>query len=392
MRITFVRFLLLLALLPLLAACGAASETVDADAIAATVSARVQAEQETAAGDAPTGATAEAAVRPIGNEYNQTTIDADLQTTLTEVYQQTNPSVVYIVVPPLGSGTGFVYGDDGYIITNNHVVAGGRTYEIVFSGGERREAELVGADEDSDLAVLQVDDLPDSAQPLQLADGDGLQVGHFVVAIGSPYGEEGSMSMGIISALGRSMASQRNLGTGGAYSLPGVIQTDAPINPGNSGGPLLNLDGEVVGVTFAIASTTGANSGVGYAIPMQAVEQIVPDLIADGSYDYSYMGAAFDDEVSLSDQETYGLSQTQGAYVLDVTAGGPADEAGLVAANPDTGRDGDLIVAVDDRPVGNFADLNSYLVFNTEPGQTVELTVLRDDQEVDIPLTLDNRP
>ncbi|MFW6183028.1 MAG: S1C family serine protease [Chloroflexota bacterium] len=392
MRITFVRFLLLLALLPLLAACGAASETVDADAIAATVSARVQGEQETAAGDAPTGATAEAAVRPIGNEYNQTTIDADLQTTLTEVYQQTNPSVVYIVVPPLGSGTGFVYGDDGYIITNNHVVAGGRTYEIVFSGGERREAELVGADEDSDLAVLQVDDLPDSAQPLQLADGDGLQVGHFVVAIGSPYGEEGSMSMGIISALGRSMASQRNLGTGGAYSLPGVIQTDAPINPGNSGGPLLNLDGEVVGVTFAIASTTGANSGVGYAIPMQAVEQIVPDRIADGSYDYSYMGAAFDDEVSLSDQETYGLSQTQGAYVLDVTAGGPADEAGLVAANPDTGRDGDLIVAVDDRPVGNFADLNSYLVFNTEPGQTVELTVLRDDQEVDIPLTLDNRP
>jgi 2-alkenal reductase len=198
--------------------------------------------------------------------------------------------------------------------------------------------------------------------------------------------------MGIISALGRSLPSQEATIAGSSYSLPEGIQTDAPINPGNSGGPLLNLQGEVLGVNARIASTTGVNSGVGFAIPVQAIKQVVPSLIANGRYDYPYMGAGFDDQLSLSDQSTFGLSQTQGAYVLNVTPASPAAQAGLTPANSTTGRGGDLVVAIDDQPVNEFSDLNAYLVFHTQPGQTVQLTVLRNGQQIVLPLTLASRP
>jgi 2-alkenal reductase len=318
---------------------------------------------------------------------------ADLQMTLTNLYQQTNLSVVYIIVPPLGTGSGFVYGTDGTIVTNNHVVSGGNSYEIVFANSERRAAQLVGTDVDSDLAVLRVTDLPEGVTPLPLADSDALQVGQLVVAIGNPFGEQGSMSMGIISGLGRNMSSQREEQVvGSTYSLPQVIQTDAPINPGNSGGPLLNLAGEVIGVNSAIASFTGTNSGVGFSIPVNAVKRIVPELIRSGSYTYAYMGAGFDDEISLDELSIYGIEQTQGAYVASVTPGSPADEAGLSPADPQTGSGGDLIIAIDGQPVNDFADMNAYLVFNTAPGQTVQLTVLRDGAEMTLPLTLGERP
>lgn len=318
---------------------------------------------------------------------------SDLEASLTTLYQQVNQAVVYIIVPPLGTGSGFVYSEDGYIVTNNHVVNGGSSYEIVFANSERRAAELIGTDVDSDLAVLQVTDLPDGVTPLALGDSDALQVGQLAVAIGNPFGEQGSMSLGIISGLGRSLASQREeQGFGSRYSLPAVIQTDAPINPGNSGGPLLNMAGQVIGVNSAIASITGTNSGVGFSIPVNAVKRIVPELIARGEYDYSYMGAAFDAEVSLDELSIYGLDRTQGAYVVSVTPGSPADEAGLRAANPQTGSGGDLVIAVDGQPINDFADMNAYLVFNTSPGQTIQLTVLRDGSEVTIPLTLGERP
>jgi 2-alkenal reductase len=290
-------------------------------------------------------------------------------------------------------GSGFVYSEEGYIVTNNHVVSGGSGYEVVFADGERRSAELLGTDEDSDLAVLLVDDLPAAATPLQLGDSDGLQVGELVVAIGNPFGEQGSMSLGIISGLGRSLPSQRETqGTGSTYSLPQVIQTDAPINPGNSGGPLLDLNGEVIGVNSAIASTTGTNSGVGFSIPVSAVKRIVPELIQSGEYSYSYMGASFDSEVSLADLSIYDVGQTQGAYIVSVTPGSPADDAGLIAANPQTGSGGDLVIAIDGQLVNDFADLNAYLVFYSSPGQTIELTVLRDGVEVTLRLTLGERP
>ncbi len=336
---------------------------------------------------------AEATTLPVGYaESAAAQQTSDLEATLTGVYEAANPAVVYIVLPNVGSGTGFVYSQDGYIVTNYHVVSSGQRYEIVFANGERQWATLVGSDVDSDLAVLKVSSLPGGVEPLALAEPDNLQVGQFVVAIGNPFGEQGSMTLGIVSALGRSLASQREQTLTSTYSLPQVIQTDAPINPGNSGGPLLNLDGEVVGVNVAIASTTGSNSGVGFSIPVEAVRQVVPDLIAEGEHHYSYMGASFDNEVSLDEQELYGVSQTQGAYVVSVAPNSPAAEAGLVAANPQTGQGGDLIVEVDGQPVQTFADLNGYLVFHTEAGQTIELTVLRDGASEVLSLTLGERP
>jgi S1-C subfamily serine protease len=315
----------------------------------------------------------------------------DLEASLIQVYQNANPSVVYIITPS-GSGSGFVYSQDGMIVTNNHVVAGTRSFEVVFANGDRQRASLVGADADADLAVIQVEQLPEGIDPLSLAEADSLQVGQFVVAIGNPFGEQGSMTLGIVSALGRSLPSQRELSTGSTYSLPEVIQTDAPINPGNSGGPLLSLDGQVVGVNAAIASQTGTNSGVGFSIPVSAVRLIVPSLIQDSKYEYPYMGAGFDSEISLEEQAQFGLQQTQGAYVLNVTPGSPADQAGLVAANPNTGQGGDLVVAIDGQPMQNFSDLNSYLVFHTSIGQTIEIAVLRDGKQVTLQLTLGARP
>jgi S1-C subfamily serine protease len=174
--------------------------------------------------------------------------------------------------------------------------------------------------------------------------------------------------------------------------LPQVIQTDAPINPGNSGGPLLNLDGQVIGVNSSIATATGVNSGVGFSIPVQAVHQIVPSLIENGNYTYPYLGVGFDDEISLSEQTLYGISQTQGAYIVNITDGSPADMAGLIAANIENGRGGDLVVEIDGQSIKDFSDLNGYLVFHTSVGQTIQITVLRNGEMVTVPLTLGARP
>ena len=315
----------------------------------------------------------------------------DLQDRLIEVYQKANPSVVYIITTS-GGGSGFVFNEEGYIVTNHHVVSNSSSFEVVFADGERARGSLVGSDPDSDLAVLEVDQLPEGVQPLPLARFEDLTVGQFVIAIGNPFGEQGSMSLGIVSGLGRSLTSQRDIGMGSTYSLPQVIQTDAPINPGNSGGPLLNLNGEVVGINSAIATFTGANSGVGFSIPVAAVERIVPSLIEKGKYEYPYIGATFASELSLEAVDVYDLPQFQGAYVLGISSGSPAEQAGLRSADPNTGRGGDLIIEIDGQSIRNFADLNSYLVFQASVGQTIDITVLRGNQRVTIPLTLGERP
>ena len=313
-----------------------------------------------------------------------------------QLYERTNPSVVFIITLAgdfsLGSGSGFVFDTEGHIVTNNHVVADGDRFEVVFASGERSRATIVGTDADADLAVIKVETLPAGIAPLPLASFADVKVGQFSVAIGNPFGQQGSMSLGIISGLERSLPGEVDLTTASSYSLPQVIQTDAPINPGNSGGPLLNLDGEVIGVNTAIRSDTGVNSGVGFSVPVAAVKRIVPELIRSGEYVYPRMGVAIYQDISLDAQEVLGLPQLTGAYVTEVSQGTGADLAGLRGANPETGRGGDLIIQLDGEDIRDFSDLNSYLVFNTEPGQTIVVTVLRDGEKLDLPLTLGARP
>lgn len=323
----------------------------------------------------------------------------DLESALIDLYRRVNPSVVHILVytsrsdpQPLGSGSGFVFDQVGRIVTNNHVVEDGNVFEVIFADGSRRRADVIGRDVDSDLAVIGVDELPPAVNPVVLGDSNTLQVGQLVIAIGNPFGQQGSMSLGIVSGVNRSLESQRSLDfTSGSYSLPEVIQTDAPINPGNSGGPLLNLSGQVVGVNSAIRSTTGVNSGVGFSIPVNAVRRIIPTLIETGSYEYAFMGVQIQ-SLNLNLQEQYRLPQVAGAYVTRVEPDSPASSAGLVAARDGDGVGGDLIVAVDGQPVRDTEELIAYLVFNADVGQTIELSVLRDGEMTTVPLTLGERP
>lgn len=319
-----------------------------------------------------------------------------LEQNLINLYERVNPSVVFIFTysGDFGSatGTGFVYDSNGYVITNNHVVANADRYEVLFPTGDRVAASLIGADVDSDLAVIQVEELPAEAQPLPLGNSREIEVGQFAVAIGNPFGQQSSMSLGIISGLGRSLPSQRIAEGGGRYSLPRVIQTDAPINPGNSGGPLLNLDGEVIGVNAAIRSDTGANTGVGFSIPVNIVRRVIPALIADGEYIYPFLGVSIAPPIDLGAQEILNLPQSNGAYVTSVTPGGPADDAGLIGADPATQLGGDLIVGVEGENVNSFEDLISYLVFEAEVGDTVTLTVLRDGETINLDVVLGARP
>ncbi|MCL4267407.1 MAG: trypsin-like peptidase domain-containing protein [Anaerolineae bacterium] len=333
----------------------------------------------------------------LGNTAVNSQISTELEQRLIQIYQQVNPSVVHIFVYTqndfLGSGTGFVFDADGHVITNNHVIEGGDEYEVVFPDGQRRFGNVVGTDVDSDLAVLQVDELPATSSPVTLADSNTLQVGQFVVAIGNPFGEASSMSVGIISALGRTLESQRSV-AGGFFSIPQIIQTDAAINPGNSGGPLLNLDGSVIGVNSAILSRTGANSGVGYAIPVNAVRNIVPALITTGQYRYPYMGISMRSEpFTLRELEALALP-SQGVWVTGVGQGTPAENAGLIGHNLDASfaPDGDYIIAINGVSVNSSDDLLSYLVFETQVGETVELTVIRQGEEIKVPLILGERP
>ena len=367
------------------------TELIDTDAIVQQAVATVQAQ------------TSEPILVTGSSDVAVSALDANLQNTLTNIYQRTNPSVVHIFVfsqlnqfnLPLGTGSGFVYDLDGHIITNNHVVAEGDSFEVVFADGNRRRATLVGTDVDSDLAVIKVSALPTNVQPVPLADSDSLEVGQFVVAIGNPFGEAGSMSIGIISGLGRTLASQRVPDNGGRYSLPQVIQTDAAINPGNSGGPLLNLRGEVIGVNSAILTRTGTNSGVGFSIPVEAVKRVTPAIVEEGMFEYPFIGISMADPLNVDQLEALDLPPN-GVYVINVVPGTPAEDAGLIASgNTATGEllpGGDYILAVNGDAVKDSAELISYLFFETEIGETIDLTVLRNGAEVSIPLTLGVRP
>lgn len=321
---------------------------------------------------------------------------------LVALYENVSPGTVAIITDQ-GQGSGFVYDGQGHVITNFHVVEGATTIEVRFMSGFMSYGTLVGTDTDSDLAIVKVDAPAEELHPLPLGDSDALKVGQTVVAIGNPFGLDGTMTVGIISALGRTLDAIHETPDGRPFTAGDIIQTDAAINPGNSGGPLFNTNGEVVGINRAIrtvsSTSTGepVNSGIGFAISVNMVKRVAPVLIETGKYDYPFLGISSMDSLSLEVVKELGLSSFTGAYVTDVVAGGPAEQAGIKAGTTSTAitglfGGGDLIVAIDGRDIRTFDELLAYLITNKGPGDTVTLTVLRGSEKVDVPIKLDKRP
>jgi 2-alkenal reductase len=344
---------------------------------------------------------------PLPPPQQNLTVSSSEEEALIALYQRVSPAVVAILVNSdagNGQGSGFLYDTEGHIVTNQHVVEGASDIEVNFPSGLKTRGRVVGVDPDSDLAVVKVDEIPAGVQPLPLGDSEALKVGQRAIAIGNPFGEAGTMTLGIISGLGRTLSSNRAAQGGGLFTAPDIIQTDAPINPGNSGGPLLNLSGEVIGLNRAIAidpeSDNRSNSGVGYSIASNTIKQIVPYLIREGKFVYPYLGISSAPEISLAAQEEWGLPQASGTYVTNVIAGGPAAQGGVqpdsstscASFGGDCRGDGDLIVGVDGREVRNLGELMSYLINNKRPGDEVTLTVFRNGEQREVKVVLGERP
>jgi len=314
------------------------------------------------------------------------------------VYKRVSPSVVHIRVEGAnslesGTGSGFVYDRQGHIVTNNHVVARGRRIIVTFSDDTRAMAEVVGTDPDSDLAVIKVDVPEPLLVPVELGDSDRLQVGEQAIAIGNPFGFERTMTVGVISSLGRVVPQESG------FSIANLIQTDAAVNPGNSGGPLLDIQGRVIGVNSFIFSETGVSSGVGFAIPVNTLKRVVPALIAEGHYAHPWLGISGQDIDNLL-AESLDLPVGQGVLVQNVFDDGPAAQAGLRGGSRSVEVEGsfrivlvggDIIVGIDDQPVGGMDDLITYLE-SREVGDEVTLTVVRDGVEQTLRVTLEERP
>ena len=292
-------------------------------------------------------------------------------------------------------GSGFVYDTNGHIITNHHVVNGGGRLDVTFLDGTVYRASLIGSDPFTDLAVLYVEEVPpEKLIPLPLADSSAIRVGEQIAAIGNPFGLSGSMSAGIISGVGRLRPAQE----AGDFSIPDVIQTDAPINPGNSGGPLLNLRGEVIGINSAIYSTTGQFAGVGFAIPSNTIDKVVPSLITTGSFQHPWLGVAGRD-MTPGIADRLGLEEPRGFLVMEVVAGSPAAAAGIRGGDEDATIDGmpvklggDVIVGVDNQTVRKIDDILVYLQREKTVGDELQLTILRDGQEMNVAAVLGARP
>ena len=309
----------------------------------------------------------------------------------------------------LGSrlGSGFVYDNSGHVITNYHVVVPGSDdndeLQVSFLDGNVYSAELVGFDQFADLAVIKVNNITsDKLMPLSLANSSALRIGETVVAIGNPFGLSGSMTVGIVSGLGRLLPSNENgenlPGATSSFSIPNIIQTDAAINPGNSGGPLIDTQGRVIGINTAIFSNTGVYSGVGFAIPSNTISKVVTSLIQTGSYRHPYIGIV---GLSLTPDfsKQIGLNQTKGFLVTSITDGSPAEKADLQAGTTTkayNGREintgGDIILKIDNREVTKIDDILAYLESQKQVGDNVHLTIQRDNTIRELDLVLGERP
>jgi S1-C subfamily serine protease len=330
------------------------------------------------------------------------------------IYQTTLPSVVDVEVAQRvtlgirdqfgqqpedlfrrGEGSGFVWDKEGHIVTNYHVVQDTEVVKVSFANGVSAEAEVIGADADADLAVLKVDLPASELQPLILGDSDELQVGQLTFAIGNPFGQDFTMTTGIVSAVERTIRSGNS-----SFSIPEVIQTDASINPGNSGGPLLNRFGEVIGINTMIISESGSNAGVGFAVPINIAKQIVPTLIAGEDFEYAWLGII---GTSLTKDVTEAMNltdDTQGALIISVAQNSPAAQAGLrgsqdvlTIAGQEVPYGGDIITAIQEEPIADMDDLITYLVEKTRPGDQVSLSLIRSGGEAEnVTVTLGTRP
>jgi len=353
------------------------------------------------------GPTATPTPRPLSTRAD---IATALQEQLVAIYEKAGPSVVHIrnqrtvvdffgqIIPQGGTGTGFVYDVQGHIVTNYHVVEGARALDVTLADGRTFSASLVGSDPVNDLAVIRIRTNEPLPPPLPLADSAQLRVGQIVLAIGNPFGLEQTLTMGIVSALGRVIQSPEN-----NRFIGEVIQTDAAINPGNSGGPLLDLQGRVIGVNTQIISPSGASAGIGFAVSANTVARVVPVLIARGAYPHPWLGVQV---VELNPQLTALLEQagmkvpvTRGLLILETVTNGPAARAGLRApdrvvrvGNSRVPVGGDIIVRINDTPVSTFQDLTVYLETKTRSGETVTVTVVRDGKEQAIRVRLGTQP
>ena len=344
---------------------------------------------------------------------------ASLQSAYEAIYQSVNPSVVTILISsqvsgqgnaqsgqgqvvPTAQGSGFIWDTAGHIVTNNHVIDGAAKISVTFSNGSSYDARLVGADPNSDLAVVQVTGAPASLlKPIRVGDSTQVKVGQLVVAIGNPYGLSNTMTTGIVSGIGRSIQagannSQNGSTTAPSFSIPDVIQTDAAINPGNSGGVLVDVNGTLIGVPSQIESASGSNSGVGFAIPSAIVSRVIPQLISTGTAAHSYLGFS-GGSITADIVSALNLKAgQQGILVATVVAGGPAEKAGLKGATVDANGNptaaGDIITGINGKPVTTFEDLVSYLSSSTQPGQTVTLTILRNGKDVQVKVILGTQP
>jgi len=323
-------------------------------------------------------------------------IERSYEYSLIDIFEKSEESVVQVNVLRGGSdggmGSGFVYSEEGYIITNQHVVRDAKKVTVTFLDGEAYIGDVIGTDPDLDIAVVKVSPSNTYLQPITIGDSSKLKVGEKIVAIGNPFGLSGSMTSGIVSQIGRLLPQESG------YSIPDVIQTDAAINPGNSGGPLINMKGEVIGINTAIQSITGEFSGIGFAVPSNTVKKIVPVLIEDGEFKHPWMGISGRDvDPELADFRE--LKSSKGFLVISVIEGSPAEQAGLIGVTETKeidGRelaiDGDIVLSIDGKTVRKISDILIHLQREKSIGDEMVLSVNRNGEILELTMILEERP